>query len=112
MGYGVERIYHPHDGMELGLEAMINDLVERTQAARRPTSDEEVESADRDIDIAGMISAIEEGMFDDARLSSMRKAWRVKAGKVPVIGITGSHRRGPESLPALPAGQAHSRARR
>ena len=37
MDYGVERIYHPHDGMELGLEAMIKDLVERTAgaAARR-----------------------------------------------------------------------------
>ncbi len=35
MAYGVERIYHPHDGMELGLEAMISDLVERTAAARR-----------------------------------------------------------------------------
>ena len=28
MEYGVERIYHPHDGMELGLEEMIKDLVE------------------------------------------------------------------------------------
>ena len=26
--YGVERIYHPHDGMELGLEAMIRDLID------------------------------------------------------------------------------------
>src|SRR5210317_896058 len=30
MDYGVARIYHPHDGMELGLEAMIADLIERT----------------------------------------------------------------------------------
>jgi len=29
MDYGVERIYHPHDGMELGLTAMIDDLVAR-----------------------------------------------------------------------------------
>ena len=29
MAYGVARIYHPHDGMELGLEAMIEDLIER-----------------------------------------------------------------------------------
>ncbi len=35
MDYGVERIYHPHDGMELGLEAMIRDLIERTVAPRR-----------------------------------------------------------------------------
>ena len=35
MAYGVERIYHPHDGMELGLDAMIDDLVLRTERARR-----------------------------------------------------------------------------
>ena len=35
MEYGVERIYHPHDGMELGLEAMIADLIERTETGRR-----------------------------------------------------------------------------
>ncbi len=37
MEYGVERIYHPHDGMELGLEDMIRDLVARTEAGRRDT---------------------------------------------------------------------------
>ena len=33
--YGVERIYHPDDGMEMGLQEMIGDLVDRTRAARR-----------------------------------------------------------------------------
>ena len=27
--YGIERIYHPDDGRTLGLQGMINDLVER-----------------------------------------------------------------------------------
>ena len=35
--YGVERIYHPHDGMEMGLTGMIEDLVRRAEAARQPT---------------------------------------------------------------------------
>src|ERR1700743_3445046 len=30
--FGVERIYHPHDGMSLGLVGMIDDLVERAAA--------------------------------------------------------------------------------
>jgi methylmalonyl-CoA mutase len=63
MEYGVERIYQ-HDGMELGLQAMIEDLVARTQANRRvayvPESSESI------VDIAAMISSIEEGVFDDA----------------------------------------------
>ena len=32
MAYGVERIYHPNDGMSMGLEAMIGDLIARTRA--------------------------------------------------------------------------------
>ena len=33
--YGVERIYSPDDGLQLGLAGMIDDLVERAQAAQR-----------------------------------------------------------------------------
>src|SRR5487761_2794567 len=33
--YGVERIYHPNDGMHLGLTGMIDDLVERSLHQRR-----------------------------------------------------------------------------
>ncbi len=98
MEYGVERIYHPHDGMELGLEAMIRDLVERTQAGRQATPSEPAGPADRDIDIAGMISAIEEGMFDAGRLAALRKEWQVKSGKVPVVGITGTGGAGKSSV--------------
>src|SRR4029079_1677847 len=34
--YGVERIYHPTDGMHMGLVAMIEDVVRRAEAARMP----------------------------------------------------------------------------
>src|SRR5689334_19946210 len=32
--YGVERIYHPNDGMHMGLVAMIEDVIKRTRAAQ------------------------------------------------------------------------------
>ena len=32
--YGVERIYHPNDGMHMGLVAMIEDVIRRTTTAR------------------------------------------------------------------------------
>src|SRR3546814_14335994 len=32
--YGVERIYHPNDGMKLGLVEMIEDVVRRVSGAR------------------------------------------------------------------------------
>ncbi|MBT8110667.1 MAG: methylmalonyl-CoA mutase family protein [Gammaproteobacteria bacterium] len=96
MEYGVERIYHPHDGMELGLEAMIADLIERTVASRRPTiAPPKPESA---VDIAATISAIEERIFDDAELARLRKEWRMQAGQVPVIGITGTGGAGKSSV--------------
>src|SRR5690349_5647543 len=38
--YGVERIYHPNDGMHLGLTAMIEDVVRRAREARDSRSEE------------------------------------------------------------------------
>jgi len=96
MDYGIERIYHPHDGMEMGLQAMIEDLVARTQSGRKATS--APQKAESSVDIAAMISAIEEGLFEAAELSALRKEWQVKAGQVPVIGITGTGGAGKSSV--------------
>ena len=98
MEYGVERVYHPHDGMELGLDAMIRDLIERTVAARRETTMPPGADRDHTIDIAGTISAIEEGMLDEATLSKLRKEWQVKADSAPVVGITGTGGAGKSSV--------------
>ena len=48
-GAGVERIYHPNDGMNLGLVGMIDDLVERARTGQRAsTVPEGGGTADRD----------------------------------------------------------------
>ncbi len=98
MDYGVERIYHPHDGMELGLEAMINDLIERTAKGRRSSEAPQLVDPAVTTDIAATISALEEGAFSDAQLSALRKQWQVQAGQVPVIGITGTGGAGKSSV--------------
>ena len=98
MAYGVERIYHPHDGMAMGLEDMIHDLIARTERARIHTPASADPSIDDGVGIAAMISAIEEGAFDDAELERLRKEWRVKAGNVPVVGITGTGGAGKSSV--------------
>jgi len=96
MEYGVERIYHPHDGMELGLHSMIADLIERTERARRDTAvPERIHSS---VDIAATISAIEEGLIDAPALERLRKEWRMQADQVPVIGITGTGGAGKSSV--------------
>jgi methylmalonyl-CoA mutase len=98
MDYGVERIYHPHDGMEMGLDAMIADLMQRTRSGRAPTGRPPAGQAPRDIDIAGMISAIENDVFDGDEIAALRKEWQVRAGVVPVIGITGTGGAGKSSV--------------
>jgi len=98
MQYGVERIYHPQDGMTMGLDDMIEDLITRTEKARREISRPPEEPAGRTVNVAATISAIEEGMFDDDELRKLRKSWQVKAGSVPVVGITGTGGAGKSSV--------------
>ncbi|MEM7501886.1 MAG: methylmalonyl-CoA mutase family protein [Pseudomonadota bacterium] len=98
MQYGVERIYHPHDGMALGLEDMIRDLIERTSQSRVASSAADTANIDDEMSIAAVISAIEEARYGEEELSKLRKEWRVKAGRVPVIGITGTGGAGKSSV--------------
>jgi methylmalonyl-CoA mutase len=56
--YGVERIYHPNDGMQMGLVAMIEDLVARTVAHRLPVQRPGVVTKDDEISVGKMLSAI------------------------------------------------------
>ena len=98
MDYGVERIYHPHDGMAMGLQEMIDDLVARAEKARLQTVPPTEVRLDKQTSIAATISAIEEGVFDAAEMTRLRKAWQVKAGNVPVIGMTGTGGSGKSSV--------------
>ncbi len=98
MDYGVERIYHPHDGMELGLESMIDDLISRTADGRRLSGVPKLVDPDRVTDIATTISAIEESLFSDAEISALRSQWKIQSRKVPVVGITGTGGAGKSSV--------------
>ena len=98
MKYGVERIYHPHDGMEMGLQDMIRDLVTRTQSHVPEHKAVTSPAIDDEMSIAGTISAIESGAYSADDLSRMRNEWRVKAGRVPVVGITGTGGAGKSSV--------------
>ncbi|MGH8078044.1 MAG: cobalamin-dependent protein, partial [Lysobacter sp.] len=97
--YGVERIYHPNDGMHMGLVAMIEDVVRRATHARKP-DEAAPQSADIDdeISIGHMLSAIEEGLLDETQLAHLRKQWQLAGGKTPVVGITGTGGAGKSSV--------------
>ncbi len=96
--YGVERIYHPNDGMHMGLTAMIEDLIARTRRHRLAAGRPQALDKDDEISIGKMISAIEEGEIPEAELTHLRKAWQLAGGKTPVIGLTGTGGAGKSSV--------------
>src|SRR5690242_17344563 len=96
--YGVERIYHPNDGMHMGLTAMIEDVVRRANEHRVATQRPVKVALDDEISVGKMLTAIEEGVFEDAELSHMRKEWHLAGGKTPVVGITGTGGAGKSSV--------------
>ncbi|MEH6419662.1 methylmalonyl-CoA mutase family protein [Pseudomonas sp. CGJS7] len=97
--YGVERIYHPNDGMHMGLVAMIEDVVRRASAGRlADTAPDKPTVIDDEITIGKMLSAIEEGSLDEAQLAHLRKQWQLAGGKTPVVGITGTGGAGKSSV--------------
>ena len=64
--YGVERIYHPNDGMHMGLVAMIEDVVRRAEAARMPVEKPHLVDLGDEIAIGRMLSAIEESALEES----------------------------------------------
>jgi len=96
--YGVERIYHPNDGMHLGLVAMIEDVVRRAQENRLATERPANVSLDDEISIGEMLSVIEDGSLDESELARLRKEWQLAGGKTPVVGITGTGGAGKSSV--------------
>ena len=95
--YGIERIYHPNDGMQLGLDAMIGDLVERTNRGRGVTLMPDVIKRDDHLSVAQALSALEENVQAET-LETLRKQWRMQAGQVQVLGITGTGGAGKSSV--------------
>src|SRR5215469_3079339 len=97
-GYGVERIYHPNDGMHMGLVQMIEDVVKRTTEHRRATERPAKVTLEDEISVGKMLSALEEGSFGEAELAKLRKEWELAGKKTPVIGVTGTGGAGKSSV--------------
>src|SRR4029078_11244593 len=96
--YGVERIYHPNDGMHLGLVAMIEDVVRRAQEHRLATERPAKVALDDEISVGEMLSVIEDGSLDETDLARLRKEWQLAGSKTPVVGITGTGGAGKSSV--------------
>ena len=101
MDYGITRIYSPDDGREMGLQGMINDLVEKSDfpvpAMKETTGDKDVSVLLKEKDvqtIARLISLAEN------RHEEFNSAFSIQHSELsaPVLGITGTGGSGKSSL--------------
>ena len=98
--YGITRIYHPDDGRAMGLQGMINDMLEKCDFATGTNLNGEVKHLkDKDYkSIAKLISAAEnfpedfEPFHNEINRSSNHDI------TIPVLGITGTGGAGKSSL--------------
>ena len=98
--YGIERIYHPDDGRAMGLQGMINDLIQRADFNTVPNLDAldgaTTRLAQRNMrDLARCITAAENNA--DAFGSAFADV-KANLPVVPVLGITGTGGAGKSSM--------------
>lgn len=99
MDYGITRIYSPDDGRELGLQGMINDLVQQSDYAIGDSLNGELNhlTAKLPTAIARVISSAEN--FPDVAAETLDIIHKKnKTSKTPVLGITGTGGAGKSSL--------------
>ncbi|MDC1161963.1 methylmalonyl-CoA mutase family protein [Tenacibaculum sp.] len=99
MDYGITRIYSPDDGRELGLQGMINDLVQTSDFAIGDVLNVEIDHlAEKEIgSIARIISSAEN--FPEVAKETLNAIHeKNKNSKTPVLGITGTGGAGKSSL--------------
>ena len=97
--YGITRIYHPDDGRAMGLQGMINDLVQQSDYAVGDKLNGEIKTLkDRKVtSIARLISAAEN--FPEASQTVMNQVHKLaEKVKTPILGITGTGGAGKSSL--------------
>ncbi len=104
--YGVTHVFSPEDGAVMGLQGMINSVVERSDfdlTAAAPKKADEVLKAlsggDRQVrlrNLAQIITALENGGLKDEVKAAIRDA--AAKTKIPTLGITGTGGAGKSSL--------------
>lgn len=95
--YGITRIYHPDDGRAMGLQGMINDLVEKSDFPTGKDVGNCVDDLSNVQNIARLISAAEN--YPDESKESFDKIKALAAdSKTPILGITGTGGAGKSSL--------------
>lgn len=97
--YGIERIYSPDDGREMGLQGMINDLMKRSDFALGTSLNGEYQALDKTKPetVARLITIIENAgdKYSNEIEQINKKAEEIKT---PIFGITGTGGAGKSSI--------------
>jgi len=98
--YGMAKIYSPEDGAKMGLQGMIDDMIQRAREANAPdvTGSIDAISTTNHGEIAKIISVIENKSIDGNFYQNILNHANTLAKKIPVLGITGTGGAGKSSL--------------
>ncbi len=96
--YGITRIYSPDDGREMGLQGMINDLLEKSDfpTGKNVSLDLNRLNAKSNKHIGELISSMEN--FPDESENLRKEIEQFVNPNIPVLGITGTGGSGKSSL--------------
>ena len=97
--YGITKIYSPDDGREMGLQGMINDLLQKSDFSTGNKFKTDINKISKnDVNtIARTISAVENFPEENIELIKLISE-KAKQIKIPVLGITGTGGAGKSSL--------------
>jgi methylmalonyl-CoA mutase len=99
MDYGITRIYSPDDGRAMGLQGMINDLVEQSDFPTGNNLSNEIDElkTKTPLAIARLISAAE-NFYDSNKTTLLKVKELSEKVVVPVLGVTGTGGAGKSSM--------------
>ena len=114
--YGITRIYTPDDGMAMGLQGMINDVIMKCDfptsklplpiaqlAAEQEEEEDFLETAldhleEKDARVLGRLISLAENEPEMANILQKKLDSKLKSTHIPVLGITGTGGSGKSSL--------------
>ena len=98
--YGVAKIYSPEDGASMGLQGMIDDMIERARTAQIPAAISSLDAVTESNhgNLAKVITAIENKSINKPLHTSILEKAKTLSNKIPVLGITGTGGAGKSSL--------------
>ncbi|QYA24086.1 methylmalonyl-CoA mutase family protein [Gramella sp. MT6] len=99
MDYGIDRIYSPDDGREMGLQGMINDMIKRvdTEVPCLKDSDKVSENLkSKNVNTISRLISLAENRHEEFNKYFDKDS--IETGDAPVLGITGTGGSGKSSL--------------